>query len=271
MSRLATFAFAVIAIVALGCGGEDPNVRTADWEENFNRANQATSAGEHDRAISIAEAFLKRHPDNVDAHLMLGTALHEGGRALSDARRVARFEQAVKHFARALELSNNPVLRILAVSSLVQLYGRQGLNNQDEALRYARMIITEDPKKITVYEASIYLLKEAKRYDEAMTLLAQAKGAIEPTADAVARYGTIVHDVVALSPDFPREAGRTLLADAAAFTEQSIGKHGRTEKLLLTKGMLLRAQGELEPDAARQRALLDESSRTFDERDRLAK
>jgi hypothetical protein len=35
--------------------------------------------------------------------------------------------------------------------------------------------------------------------------------------------------------------------------------------------MLLRAQAEIEPDPARQRALQEESSRTFDELDRLAK
>lgn len=270
MARLPPFAFVLLCVVASACG-RDPNVRTADWEENFNRANKATAAGEHDRAIGIAEAFLKKHPDNVDGHLMLGLALLEAGKAASDATRPARLELAVKHYARALELTNNSIFRVVAIGGLVELHGVRGLNNRDEAIRYARMFITNTPSDITSYYAAITLLTEAKKYDEAVAVLAQAKGAIEATGDTVARYGVIVHDLVAFSTDFPRETGRTLLAETAALIEQSLSKYGRTEKLLRTKGMLLRAQAGVEPDSARQRVLGDESQRTFDELDRLKK
>jgi tetratricopeptide (TPR) repeat protein len=270
MSRPAPFVCVLLCVVATACGG-DPNIRTADWEENFNGANKATAAGEHDRAIAIADAFLKKHPDNVDGHLMLGSALLEAGKAASDATRPARLELAAKHYARALELTNNSIFRVVAIGSLVELYSVRGLNNRDEAIRYARMFITNTPSDITSYYAAITLLTEAKKYDEVVAVLAQAKGAIEPQADAWARYGGIVHDLVALSPDFPRETGRTLLAETAALIEQSLSKYGRTENLLRTKGMVLRAQAGVEPDRARQRALGHESQPTFDELDRLEK
>jgi tetratricopeptide (TPR) repeat protein len=201
---------------------------------------------------------------------MRASALFEAGSAAGDATRPARFEQAVKDYSRVLDLTTNPVFRVVAISGLVQSHGKQGLNNRDEAIRYARMFITEKPGEITSYLTLITLLTEARKYDEAMSVLAQAKGAIEPNGDALARYGGLVHDLVAFSPDFPHETGRTLLAETAALIEQALSRYGRTEKLLNAKGMLLRAQATVEPDGGRQRALSAESKRTFDELDRLA-
>ena len=50
---------AILLFAAIACGSEDPTVRTADWEENFNLVNQASASGDHERAIGVAEAFLK--------------------------------------------------------------------------------------------------------------------------------------------------------------------------------------------------------------------
>lgn len=105
-------------------------------------------------------------------------------------------------------------------------------------------------------------LSEARRHGEAID--------VPPTEEAWAKYGGMVHDLVATTPGFPPGTGLTLAADASGQIDQALTKFGRTKKLLLAKGMLLRAQGDLDTDAARQRALLDESKRVFDEMDRLA-
>src|SRR6185436_5513943 len=101
-------AVSLVLFVVLGCSRENPDLRTTDWEANYDRARQASGAGQHEQAMAIAEAFLNEHPDNVDAHLMVGDAYRDAARSASDARRRDWFAKAVSHYARALELTRNP-------------------------------------------------------------------------------------------------------------------------------------------------------------------
>ena len=269
MSKLIPFALALCCLGAVGCS--DPDLRTPDWEENYDRVHKATASGDHDQAISVAKAFLKKYPDNVDGHLMVGSALSDAAKAASDHRRPAWFTEAVPHYTRVLELTKNPMWRLLATLGLIDAYDVQALNNPTEVTRYARMLITDDPKNFTSYVRLLGLLKDGKKYDEALALLAEAKSAIEPSGDSYAGYAGWVHDLVGFTPDFPRDKARTLLPDTIALIDQSLARYGRTEKLLRVKGMLLREQAEIEPDPARQSALEAESRKTFAELDRLEK
>jgi tetratricopeptide (TPR) repeat protein len=200
---------------------------------------------------------------------MIAGALADSARAATDERRPAQFTEAVTHYNRALELTRNPMWRLLATVGLIQAYNKQGLNNPTEAARYARMLIDADPGNINAYSNSIVLLKDAKKYDELLALLSEAKGKIEPSADSYASYAGDVHDLVGFTADFPRDKASTLLNDTVALIDQSLTKYGRTEKLVRIKGMLLRVQAESEPDKTRQAALEAESRKTFDELDRL--
>ena len=270
MSKLILFALALCCLGAVGCSA-DPDLRADDWEQNFDRVNKATSSGDHDQAITVAKAFLKKHPDNVDGHLMVAGALADAAKAASDQRRPAQFTEAVTHYARVLELTKNPMWRLLATVGLIQAHDKQGLNNPAESTRYARMLIDNDPKNMSAYSSSIALLKDAKKYDDVLALLSEAKGKIESSGDSYAHYAGEVHDLVVFAPDFPRDKASRLLPETIALIDQSLAKYGRTEKLLRVKGMLLRAQAEIEPDPARQSALEAESRKTFEELDRLEK
>lgn len=268
--RPARIAFVLMSLAA-ACGGADPDARTADWQENFDNLNRASEAGNHDQAIAIADAYLKRYPDNVDAHMMAGIALSEAARAASDSSRPARFEQAAQHYARVLDLSHARIRRLSANLALVRIYDKEGLNKPPDAMRYGRMLITDEPKDINSYKPLADLHKDARQYDDAVKLLTEAKTAMETTEDAWVSYGGMVNDLVALAPDFPHATGRALSADASAEIDKALTKYGRTERLLRTKGMLLKAQAQHEPDAARQRALEAESDRAFDEMVRVMK
>ena len=270
-SRVMHAAVVLFSAMAIACGSEDPNIRTADWEEHFNQVNQSSASGDHGRAISVAESFLKKHPDNVDGHLMLGTALMEAGRAASDASRPARFKQAVEHFSRAVDLSNNPTLRFVALTSLVELYRREGLNDPEAALRYARMLIADRPDELSSYGFAISLLGEAKKYDEAVEVLKQAKAAMQQNADTVASYAGTVQSLAGFSPGFPPDLAVRLLAETVTLVDEALRQHGRTEGLLRAKGALLRTQANVETDEKRQRVLIEQSERAFEELDRLAK
>jgi tetratricopeptide (TPR) repeat protein len=261
----------LLCIVAAACGGQDPDTRHPDWEQNFDKARHASNAGQHDLAIATADAYLKRYPDNVDGLLMLGDARREAAKAASDASRPAGFEQAAKHYQRALELTHNPTWRLLSLVALVQISDKEGLNKPQEAMGYARQLITNEPKNVNSYSTLLHLHKQAHQYDEAASLLAEAKSAMDATEDAAVTYGGMVHDLVAFAPDFPPSTGRRMIVETNEFMDQALKKYGRTERLLRVKGSLLRAQAGVETDAARQKALTDESEKTFAEMDRVAR
>lgn len=270
MSKLIPLALALCCLGAVGCGA-DPDLRADDWEQNYDRVQKATASGDHYQALTVSKAFLKKHPDNVDGHLMVAGALADAAKAATDHQRPAQFTEAVTHYTRALELTKNPMWRLLATVGLIQAHDKQGLNNPAEAIRYARMLIDDDPKNMAAYSSSIALLKEGKKYDDVVALLSEAKGKIEPSEDSYARYAGEVHDLVEFAPDFPRDKASKLLPETVALIDQSLAKYGRTVKLVRVKGMLLRAQAGIEPDPGRKSALEAESQKTFDELDRLEK
>lgn len=197
-----------MAIIGCGAGTADPDRRLADWEENPDRVNKASAGGQHEEAIVVANAFLKMHPDDVDGHLMAGSALMSGAQAASDHRRPAWFTEAASHYARVLEITRNPVFRRLSVSALFLIYGPQGLNNLAEGERYARLQIDHSPQEPSSYLALMSLLTDQKKFDDLLTMLAGARKNFEPSAENIARYGGFVHDVVAHTPGFLRIESR---------------------------------------------------------------
>lgn len=261
----------VVVVCCVACGGSDPDARTSDWEENFDKARHASSSGDHQQAISVAEAYLKRHPDNVDGHQMVGNALMEAAQAASDASRTTRFEESAKHYQRALELTHNKMWRLMSLSALVRIYDTQGLNKPQDAMKYARMLSSDEPNNVNAYSALLHLQGKAKQFADAAALLSEAKAKMEPTEDNAMTYGGMVHDLVATTEGFPPDMGRRLLPEGVTVVDEALKKYGRTEKLLRTKGALLRAQADIETDPAKEKQLREESGRVFDEMERLAK
>ena len=266
--RFAPFAFVLVCVLT-ACA-DNPNVRTPDWEETVNEVNRLSSAGDHERAIAVSQAYLKTHPDNVDGLLMVAGALQRAAEAASDSTRPQRFEQAAQHYKRALELTDNSDLRWVSNFSLVRLYGPEGLNQPDEAMRYAQAMSEADPKDAKAYTNALLLLKRAKKYDEAVALMVREKRAMESNEANWAQYGEMVQDLVSV-PDFPHDRGMTLVNDTMSSLEQAMSTLGRTQKLLRTKALLLRTQAEWETNSAKQGALLAEAKRLYDESVRAEK
>ena len=263
-------AVSLVLFVVLGCSRENPDLRTTDWEANYDRARQASGAGQHEQAMAIAEAFLNEHPDNVDAHLMVGDAYRDAARSASDARRRDWFAKAVSHYARALELTRNPAWRLEATVKLRDVYAPDGLSDPQEQIRYSRMLIANDPTNINTYSSLVTVLKNYKRYDEAMALLAEAKRATTATVDALSTYAYSASEL-AIAEGFPRDTARSLLADTRTMIDDALNRQGRIEKLLYNKVTVLQAQADLESDTTRERALSEEWIEIQREIDRLSK
>lgn len=261
----------LLAIAVIGCGATDPDVRHPEWEDSFNRSLGAASSGDHDQAIKIAEQYLAEHPDNVDGLLMVASASADAAEARSDQRRPELFAQAATHYTRVLELSKNPNSRLLALVGAVRAYSPTGLDKPDEREKYARILVEEDPSNITSYLTLVQVLRDNKKFDEVTTVIEQSQSAMTRDEEGVRKYGTMVHDLVVFTPGFPQDSGRRLLSGASEMTDQAFSAHGRTEGLLFTKTVLLRALADLEPDAARKSELSEQYQKTSDELDRLQK
>ena len=261
----------ILAAAAIACSAADPDVRFPEWQDAFDSANRATAAGQHDAAITIAKTYLQEHPDNVDGHVMVANASAAAAEALSDQRRSELYQQAATHYSRVLELSRNPNFRVLAITGIVEAYSSRGANKPEERERYARMLVDEAPTNFANYRTLVHVLTENKKYDEVTTVLEQSRQAMAKDADGVGQYGATVQQLAVFTPGFPQDSARKLVASALEMTEQALGTHGRTERLLMNKGVLLRAQADLETDETRKTVLYEEMQRTFDELDRLQK
>ena len=77
---------------------------------------------------------------------MVAGALADAAKAATDHQRPAQFTEAVTHYTRVLELTKNPMWRLLATVGLIQAHDKQGLNNPAEATRYARMRLPMNPR-----------------------------------------------------------------------------------------------------------------------------
>jgi len=263
-------ALVISLLFVAACGRQDPDMRHPDWQANFDRARQASASGQHEQAIGTAEAFLNRHPDNVDAHQMVGDAYREAAKAVSDARRQERYTQAMAHYTRALEITKNPTRRLQSTVALRDIHRPDALNNPEEQVRYARMLIVNDPKNVHTYAAMLAALKDAKKYDDAVAVLAETKRAIEPTVDALAAYAYMAHGLV-VTPGVSPDTGRKILTETIPVIDEALRMHGPSEKLLSIKALLFGAQADLETDPARQRALNDESIRIQKEADQRSR
>jgi tetratricopeptide (TPR) repeat protein len=271
MTRFARLVAVACCCATVACGKVDPDATSPDWEEQFNRANKASAAGQHDQAIAIGEAYLEKHPGSIDGHLMVADALAAAGQAASDANRVARFEQAATHYRQVVETTADSLTRLNALRQLVELHGVRGLKKLDEAERLARRMATESSGNVTRYENLVYVQTDAQRFDAAVVTLGEARKDAGTDVDGVIAYGFLVYNRVGAFPAFPAEPARRLVADAVTLTNTALATDGSNLKLLRNKGLLLQAHAGREPDATRRSALAEEAKRAFEEHDRLEK
>jgi tetratricopeptide (TPR) repeat protein len=276
MRRMATrprAALLACCLLAAACGGgsSDPDRPLDDWEPTFDRAVGLSRDGRHAEAIAVGEEYLKKYPDNVAGHLILADAARFAAEAASDASRQRNFELALTHYTRVGEISKNSMSRAMAAVGSIQVTGAKALNRPAEAERLARLFVADEPTSLYRHEHLVKVLAEARRYPELVKAFDEARANGVVDAKTTAKYGGLVHDVAVFTEGFPADTARPLLAGALALNEQELGRDATNMALLNNKGMLLRAQANIESDPARQRALLEQSKAAFDEHDRLDK
>jgi tetratricopeptide (TPR) repeat protein len=252
----------------MACGTVDPDARPSDWEEQSARVSKATAAGQYDEAVAVAEAYLKKHPGNVNGLLMVAEAALAAGREEGAPNRTARLEQAATFYGQVIETTRDSANRKMAMGGSIFVYGASGLKKFDEAERLARQMADESPGSPYRYDNLALVQTEAGRFDAALATLAEARKAVVGTdVEAVNAYGSMVYNRVGTSRGFPDDVARRLLADAVTLTNTALATDGSNPKLLRSKSNLLLAQANRAPDGGQ--ALREESERLFNESYRM--
>lgn len=140
------------------------------WDTVVQEAFRLRSEAKLAEAAALLEKALAEAPRG-DGHLLLGVVYEELAAAASvavppdQAAQRARLTQAVEQFARALDLIE-PRMRFFALTRLVNLHRRSGLDRPAEAARFAARLVDEFPNRAEVHVLHGRVLDEQRRLED---------------------------------------------------------------------------------------------------------
>jgi hypothetical protein len=158
------------------------------WSDTLKKTLDMTLEGKHSEVIAIYENWVAKYPNFAEAHMMLAGA-HE---ALAKATLLSRspdaantstkhFESAAVHGRRAIELEGS-ASTFMTLRSLIDLYGRFGLNRPAEYERLVREGLARYPAEPLAHAYLIALV--ASKREPIDNAVRAARAAIPKSADA---------------------------------------------------------------------------------------
>ena len=266
-------------------------------KKSFKDANVLYQQQDYKKAAAAYEEAIQQDPNLTAAYFYLGNSydnLFKPARA-GEAENDAFLQKAIANYKLAAERESDPKMKKLAIEYLVASYGPEKLNQPEQAEPLIQRMIEIDPSDPANYFALAKLYEDSGRYDDAEAILIKARDA-KPNDPAVYmqlagyynRQGEFEKTIEALrtradkEPNNP-EAFYTIATfywdkayrDFRLKPEQKVeyAKSGldAVDKALQLKpdymeavtyrGLLLRVQADVEKDAGKQKALLNEAEK----------
>ena len=302
LSPVAVWALIVgLGVAAAGCG----QFNMLKAKMNFKDANAAYQAQDYRRAVEKYTATIDSDPSITVAYFYLGNSYDNLYLARGAANGDDLIANAVVNYKKAAELEQNPQMKKLALEYLVAAYGSDKLNDPSQAEPVLQQIIALAPDEPTYYFQLSKIYEENGDYENAEQALNKARE-VKPADPAVYmqlagyhnRQGDFEKTIEALNqrvaqePNNP-EAYYTIstyywdkayrdfkLTDAEKRkyvqagvdnVDKALGLRPDYVEALAYKNLLLRLQANLEPNAARQQALLKEADKLRDQAESLRK
>ena len=299
MTRMRTTSATAVAVVlgltltAAGCGKYSWGSLTAQkaWKDggDFYRASDWKGAAEK------FESALASDPSRVEIYFYLGNSydnLYKASHA-GEPENDAYIQKAIENYQKAAEHGPNPEIRKLALQYLVAAYGPEKLNDPAKAEPIVQKMISVDPNDPANYFYLSKIYEEAGRYEEAEQTLLKARD-VKPNDPLV--YSTIsgfynrqgdfqktmeaLVKAAELEPKNPQ--GYQMVATyywEKAYKDHRLSSAQKKEYIqkgleavdkalalnpdyaeaLTYKNILLRMQGNEEPDLAKRAALFKEA------------
>lgn len=263
MRKNTTAALMIVMLASVTSHAQAPR----DWDAIEKRSLQLLVDGKGEEAIVLLEKVVAASPDFASAHSMLGdthgavAATIDTGSPAQAAKRRRHLESAASHYRRAVDLTH--VNRAMNLVSLAEIYGPEALNQPRDAELFARRLVAEHPS-ISVGHASLAgALVDTNRGDAAAAVLRQSRTALDDAGRL--RLGAALWDhAKRMKPD-ARAGVRVLLDEALIIADEAIKTTPDKGQVFMLKSVVLELQAErLEDNAARKKALVDESRRLWE-------
>lgn len=236
-----------------------------DWSQIDSESARLFQEGRKAESTAMLQKVVDAHPDFAEGHFSLAMnhefiakELESPGQA---AARTEHLEAAVHHYQRFRELMSDPLDRAQGTRPLVELYGPDGLNRIDEAVKFARLYVGERPDTGDAHAVLAAMLRRQGSPDLATVVLVDSLQRVS-VENRPGRLMDEFVDHVNESPNLPRATAEHLLAEALASAERQMADPSSRGVGLLNKAKVLRTQaGRLEQDPVRKKQLAAEAER----------
>lgn len=235
------------------------------WSSVNRDSTELFAQGKTSEGIALLERFVAAYPDFCEAHFSLADShLNVAGQLKSDdgtltAERKQHLEAAARHFDRFHALSEDPLDRAQATRLLVQVHAADHLNRLNTAETLARRLLEELSGRSDGYAVLAGILRQSGRHGEGARLLHE--GLAKAPAEERADFAKHMIDHVSHSPALSDDDTRSLLDAAVPIVDGQLRATPESAVLILRKAEATKAQGRIEKDAARKKALADEAER----------
>lgn len=253
-----------LATLAIACGPAEPRsvVRQPappGWEETRTRGEELRyQKGKGPEAVALLQQVVDAVPGFPDGHFELGAAMREeasrdyGG---SMKERTPRFEKAIEHFRRAMDLGYQP--RGAAREQIAQVQVR--LLRFDEAEKEGRAWVAEEPGHPSAWWTVAGAVTALGRPEEGARVMLDAGAKIG--GGGRVPYAQFLTWTAGL-PQMSQSDRQALLGAARRIVEQELAAQRPSADLTIVQAKILRMTAEhLERDPSRQRALQEEADR----------
>lgn len=239
----------------------------AGWNDTLTRASRLLLQGKsveaialYEKAVQASPSFDAAHYGLAEAHLVAADALKPQGASQAAARR-RHLEAAAVHYRRAIDLGSGQ--NLMAMASLVTVYGKDGLNRLSEAEAFARQLVQAHPSTVVWHVKLAGLLFDQGRLAEGTDVLHKAPTVLQGGDRIV--FGLTLTNTVVERPELSASLARILLEDARTLADQELKSQPQNRDLLMIKSAALELLAtRVEQDPKRREALKKEASSAFD-------
>jgi tetratricopeptide (TPR) repeat protein len=282
-----------LGLSVTGCGQYSFGALKA--QKAFKEANDAYKAQDWKKAAEKYEYAIESDPNKVEAYFFLGNSLdnrYKPSRA-GEPENDALIQKAIANYKLAAERDKSPQMKKLALQYLVSAFGAEKLNDPSQAEPLVKQMIDMEPNEPANYFALASIYEDAGRYEDAEAAYIKARD-IKPTDPVVHttlagyynRQGQFdktmesMNTAAELEPNNPQgyhlvatyyqeklqkdhrlnPAQKKDYADKGlAAEEKALQLNPNYAEAMAYKNILLRHRAGVEPDRAKQAAMLKEA------------
>jgi tetratricopeptide (TPR) repeat protein len=204
-----------------------------------------------DKAIEFYEKTLQRDPQYRYAIEQLAGIYRDN---LDD------FENAEKYFKMILDLEPNKPENWYSLGALYErFHDPDTMPLFDKAIEAYKKPIEFSPNDPAVYRQVAGLLNKYGRFEETMEWLAKARDVQPDNPEGYYTMATYYWDKVYRDPELKIPQRREYIDLGMTQLDKALELKPEYVEALIYKGLMLREQSKIEPNARRQQALLDEA------------